>query len=158
MTWMISRKVQIFMQTFPIPTPSESQRASCEIAIRRLLKISESLQSTTSSLLDWLKVEHEVAEPSMKLQSPISMDSDSFIAEVKKLRGKKKPLSLAALRSLREEHANTFVPAQVLAAEAQALEQQVSDLVNEAYGLTAEEVRLMWETAPPRMPIAQPEL
>jgi hypothetical protein len=32
----------------------------------------------------------------------------------------------------------------------------VSDLVNEAYGLTPEEVALMWETAPPRMPLAAP--
>jgi hypothetical protein len=28
----------------------------------------------------------------------------------------------------------------------------VSDLVNEAYGLTPEEIRLMGEAAPPRMP------
>ena len=30
----------------------------------------------------------------------------------------------------------------------------LSDLVNEAYGLTPDEVRLMWATAPPRMPLA----
>ena len=59
---------------------------------------------------------------------------------MKKLRGKKKPLSLAALRSLREEHARTIVPAQTLAREAHGLEHQISDLVNAAYGLTPEEV------------------
>jgi hypothetical protein len=32
------------------------------------------------------------------------------------------------------------------------LERQLSDLVNEAYGLTPDEVALMWQTAPPRMP------
>src|SRR4051812_28822728 len=95
-----------------------------------------------------------IDKPSRKLQSPIVLDSQAFVDEVKKLRGKKKPLSLAALRSLREEHARTIVPAQALAAEARALEIQVSDLVNDAYGLTPDEVRLMWETAPPRMPIA----
>ena len=36
------------------------------------------------------------------------------------------------------------------------LENEVSNLVNEAYGLTPEEVALMWETAPPRMPITEP--
>jgi hypothetical protein len=56
------------------------------------------------------------------------------------------------LRSLRDEHALTIVPAQALASEARQLEQQVSDLVNAAYGLAADEVRLMWETAPQRMP------
>ncbi len=61
--------------------------------------------------------------------------------------GKKKPLSLAALRNLREEHARTIVPAQALAQEARGLERRVSDLVNQANGLTLEEVQLMWETA-----------
>jgi hypothetical protein len=36
--------------------------------------------------------------------------------------------------------------------EARRLEQRVAELVNAAYGLTAEEVALMWRTAPPRMP------
>jgi hypothetical protein len=75
---------------------------------------------------------------------------------VKKLRGKKKPLSLAGLRSLREEHERTIVPAQVIVHEARALEHEVSDLINDAYGLTPAEVELMWETAPPRMPISAP--
>jgi len=34
------------------------------------------------------------------------------------------------------------------AAEALKLERQLSELVNEAYGLTPDEVALMWETAP----------
>ncbi len=29
-------------------------------------------------------------------------------------------------------------------------------MVNEAYGLTPEEVALMWGTAPPRLPIPRP--
>ena len=36
--------------------------------------------------------------------------------------------------------------------EAASLERRLSDLVNEAYGLTAEDVDLLWKTAPPRMP------
>lgn len=32
------------------------------------------------------------------------------------------------------------------------LEEELSRAVNEAYGLTAEEVVLLWDTAPPRMP------
>lgn len=41
------------------------------------------------------------------------------------------------------------------------LEHQVADLVNQAYGLTPEDIDWMWRTAPPRMPIqrnTQPEL
>ena len=46
--------------------------------------------------------------------------------------------------------------ARALAAEALRLENEVSNLVNEAYALTPEEIALMWQTAPPRMPIPGP--
>jgi len=36
--------------------------------------------------------------------------------------------------------------------KAASLERKLSDLVNKAYGLTDEEVDLLWMTAPPRMP------
>ena len=68
------------------------------------------------------------------------MDSDALVAEVKKLRGKSKPLTAAALKALREEDAHTLAPARVLATEALTLERQLSNLVNAAYGLTPAEV------------------
>jgi len=34
-------------------------------------------------------------------------------------------------------------------------EHRLSDLVNQAYRLTEEEIDLMWRTAPPRMPISR---
>ena len=40
-----------------------------------------------------------------------------------------------------------------LAAETLTLERTLSDLVNQAYGLTPAEIDLMWQNAPPRMPI-----
>jgi hypothetical protein len=92
----------------------------------------------------------------MKLQSPFDLDSDALVAEVKTLRGRKHPLSAAGLKNLRDEHARTIEPAQKLAAEALVLEQKLSDLVNAAYGLTPDEVALMWESAPPRMPLGRP--
>jgi hypothetical protein len=59
------------------------------------------------------------------------------------------------LKHLREEHAKTITPAREKAAEALQLERQLGDLVNEAYGLTPEEVALMWKTASPRMPFGE---
>lgn len=50
----------------------------------------------------------------------------------------------------------TIAPARPLAAEALTLERTLSDLVNQAYGLTPAEIALMWQTAPPRMPIPPP--
>ena len=38
----------------------------------------------------------------------MELDSDAFVAEVRRIRGKKQPLSAAALKSLRDEHARTI--------------------------------------------------
>jgi hypothetical protein len=148
--------VAFLVERIPIASPTDDVRSQIESSARRLIDLATIRRTTRQDVLDWLKVEHDIVEPSTKLQSPIGLDSDALIAEVRKLRGKKKPLSLAGLRNLREEHERTIVPAQVLAREARGLEQQVSDIINAAYGLTPEEARLMWETAPPRMPISGP--
>jgi hypothetical protein len=44
-------------------------------------------------------------------------------------------------------------PARALAAETLTLERTLSDLVNQAYALIPAEIDLMWQTAPPRMPV-----
>ena len=82
---------------------------------------------------------------------------EGFVAEVQKLRGKRLSLSAAQAQALRAEHVKHVRPLQLLAAESRQLEARVSDLVNAAYGLTPEEVSLMWKTAPPRMPGSPPE-
>ena len=78
-----------------------------------------------------------------------------MLAEVKKARGKKNPLTIPGLKVLREEYARTLQPMRLLADQALKVEQQISDLVNQAYGLTPEEIDLMWKTAPPRMPVGR---
>ena len=66
-------------------------------------------------------------------------------------RGRKKQA-----KALRDEYTRTIDPAHALAAETLKLERALSDLVNEAYALTPAEIELMWQTAPPRMPVARP--
>jgi hypothetical protein len=75
---------------------------------------------------------------------------------VKRIRGKKQPLSSAGLHALRDEYTRTIEPAHALAAETLTLERTLKNLVNRAYGLTPAEIALMWQTAPPRMPIPPP--
>ena len=55
---------------------------------------------------------------------------------------------------MREEYVKTVRPIQAALREAERLEWRLNDLVNDAYSLTPDEVRLMWATAPPRMPLA----
>jgi len=144
------------MGELPIAEPSASIRASAESAVRRLIEITALQQQTHRTILDWLRMEYSIEKPTNKLQNLTALDSDGFVAEVKNNRGKKLPLTAAGLHALREEYQRTIEPSHGLAAEALKLECELSDLVNQAYGLTPEETALMWETAPPRMPIPKP--
>ena len=144
------------LESIPIAQPDDRTRFLTESAVRRIIEITASQQATRRTVLDWLRVEYEIEKPTLKLQSPVDLDSDAFVAEVKKVRGKKKPLTAAGLKALRDEYARSLEPARKLAAEAMKLEHEISDLVNAAYGLTPDEIALMWETAPPRMPISGP--
>jgi hypothetical protein len=56
------------------------------------------------------------------------------------------------LRDLKGGYVDMAEPVRQARTEAAALERRLSDLVNDAYGLTVEEVDLLWKTAPPRMP------
>jgi hypothetical protein len=98
-------------------------------------------------------LEFGIDKPSQKLQDVAHLDADGLAAEVKKVRGRSRPLSVAEVKRLKAEHAASVVQLQTLAAEAHTLETRVSDLVNAAYGLMPEEIDLMWATAPPRMPL-----
>ena len=78
------------------------------------------------------------------------------MAKVRRIQGKQQPLATAGVHALRDEYTRTIEPVRALAAETLTLERTLSDLVNQAYGLTPAEIALMWQTAPPRMPIPPP--
>jgi hypothetical protein len=143
------------MSELPIAEPTDAIRAGVMNHVDRLLAITASQHDTLRTLLDWLKVEHAIEKPTQRLQAFVALDSDGFVAEVRKIRGRKNSLSAAAVKSLRDEFTAIVEPAQALAREAESLEHAVSDLVNAAYGLTPDEIDLMWETAPPRMPVSR---
>ncbi len=69
---------------------------------------------------------------------------------MKRIQGKKLPLTAAGAYALRDEYTCTIEPARALAAEALTLDCTLSDLVNRACGLTPVEIELMWETVPAR--------
>ncbi len=74
--------------------------------------------------------------------------------EVRKRRSKTAGrLTPLALKELQRGYDTQLMPLQQSKAHAAALERKLSDLVNTAYGLTTEEVALLWATAPPRMPL-----
>jgi hypothetical protein len=68
---------------------------------RRLIQITSRQQQIQRTLLDWLRVEYGIAKPSNKLLALAELDFKDWVSEVKRIRGKKQPLSSAALHALR---------------------------------------------------------
>lgn len=149
--------VGFLMESLPIATPTDALRRKIEAGTSRLIEFAQTQYGMRKMILDWLRIEHNIEKASLKLQALTDLSSDEFIAEIKRIRGTKNPLSATAIKNLRDEYTQTIEPIRRQAAEALQFERQLSDLVNEAYGLTPEEVQLMWDTAPPRMPISQPQ-
>jgi hypothetical protein len=77
------------------------------------------------------------------------------VSEVRKRRPKGAArLTPHTVAELIDTHRRYADPERRRAAEMRVAERRISDLVNEAYRLTDEEIELLWRTAPPRMPIA----
>jgi hypothetical protein len=143
------------MVDLPIAQPTAELRADVENKVQRQLDLTRNLQQSMREILDWLRVEFGVEKPGNKLQDFATLSEDNFIDEVKK-RGSDR-LTPAGLRLLREQFTDYSRAIRATESERTQIEHQLSDLVNQAYGLTPEEINLMWHTAPPRMPTAPPK-
>jgi hypothetical protein len=147
------RLIYSFVETLPIAPPSDQTRAEVEPAVERLISLARDRREATRDILTWLRTEFGIETPGQKLEAFATLTPDGFLAEARKrrLRGASTltPREVSALRSTHAEYAPQI---HQLEREANALEQRLATLVNNAYGLTSEEVELMWETAPPRMP------
>jgi hypothetical protein len=144
------------MECLPIPRPTDAQREEVERLVSRLIDLKGGSTDGLRALLDWLQSEMGAGKVSQRLSNLVDLTADELVAEVKKLRAKRTGLGVADLKRLREEYAASVVPLQALAREAGELERRVSAVVDAAFGLTADEVKLVWDTAPPRMPTPRP--
>jgi hypothetical protein len=88
----------------------------------RLVELTSGQQQTQRTLLDWLRLEYGIEKPGNKLLALTEPDSNTWVSEVKHIRGKKHPLSSAGLHVLRDEYTRTLEPARALAAETLTLE------------------------------------
>lgn len=142
------------MEQLPIAQPSDEVRAKVEPAAQRLIELTSQRRESTQTMLDWLRLEFEIETPGQKLSEFWTIEKDAFLHEIKHRRPRSSArLTPAALRELQKTYDEYAPRIRDLNAESERLERRLSDLVNEAYGLTPEDVTLMWETAPPRMPV-----
>ena len=110
-------------------------------------------RGNATAVLQWLQVEFGLVGANRQLAEAHRLNVDEFVASVRAALPKRQKLSSADVARLRQEWTTTIAPARAAVAEILTLERRLSDLVNAAYGLTPEEVQLMWQTAPPRMPL-----
>ncbi|MGH6918066.1 MAG: Eco57I restriction-modification methylase domain-containing protein, partial [Geminicoccaceae bacterium] len=141
------------IERLSIAAPSDAARQECIELVDQLVNVRKQASETCTLLRDWYAAELGISKPSQALLEPFWLSSDDFVEQIRKARGVRKPLSAAGVQAVREDYANTVQPMQAVLREAEGLERRLSDLVNQAYGLTPDEVRLMWKTAPPRMPL-----
>ena len=121
----------------------------CLRFIPRLIDLTSCQQQTQRTLLDWVRVEYGIEKPSSKLLALTELDSNAWVSEIKRIRGKRQPLSSAGLQALRDEYTRTIQPARALAAETLTLERTLSDLVNQPHAYALRSCRLTAETHPP---------
>lgn len=137
----------------PIAEPDDAGRTLVSPVVDAVVNLTAETRGATAAVLDVLRVEYGIESAGHALDTFAGLGSDAFVAEVKKRRpGKGKPLSPTELRHLRtlfEDEA----PA-ILAKRAVILahERTIANAVHAAYGLTAADLALLRETAPPRMP------
>ena len=141
------------MEKLPIAAPSENVRSQVESAVQQLIALRKQNQASTRELLSWLAAEFGVTTPGQALEAFADLEEGPFIQQVRARRPKREArLSPAAVGELTRVYRQYVPPLRAGAAETARLEGRLAELVNAAYGLTPDEVALLWRTAPPRMP------
>jgi hypothetical protein len=147
------RYFNTFMELYPLPKQKAGDCAFLPL-LRELAVIQGDVHRSRSLLADWYRHSLGIDRTPTALRDPFQLNVDQFISAISKARGTKKaPLSAAEIGHIRDEYTRTVEPMAHRLVEALQHERTISDLVNAAYGLTPEEVALMWRTAPPRMPL-----
>lgn len=144
------------MEVVPIPPINGDDRGRAEDSTGALLNSTAAIRAADHALSDWLAHEIGLAKLPAALTEASRLDSDGFVAAVRAALPKRAGITPTRLAQLRAAFADTAEPARAARAAALGDERTLSDVVNRAYGLTREDVALMWRTAPPRMPLASP--
>jgi hypothetical protein len=141
-----------FVETYPVSPIGGNQAEEIERNVTRLSELVDATHGAERATFDWLRHRFNTEKPKGRLLSPVSLDSDNFITACTELLPRRQAPTATEIGELKREYRDTIEPARLLRGEIFLLEQRLSDIVNEAYGLTPDEVALMWRTAPPRMP------
>ncbi len=141
-------------ENLPIAQPTPTIRAEVEEIVSRLIEITKTNQTNSREVCKWIQSTHNIPKLGQKLENFSSFSKVAFIEAIRQRKPKTSgDLSPKGLKAVEEVYQEYAIPMQIDRAEATRLGHRLSDLVNQAYQLTPEEIALMWRTAPPRMPI-----
>lgn len=148
------RFIASFTERWPIPNFTSEHRDAIIPRVEALLELTCTIRQADQAMADWLLTQVGVPKITRPLLEASRLNADAFVAAVRSALPKRRSLSAAELKRLRDEHAATLAPIQEARLNGASHERALSDLVNAAYDLTPEEIALMWSTAPPRMPLS----
>ncbi len=144
------------MEVLPISEISRGTGCEVQEVVAAVLDQTRTVIAADRTLTDWLTVDFGVQRPTVMLAEASKLNADAFVAAVRAARPKKQGISPTELKKLRDAFAEIAEPARAARDQVLTHERRLSDIVNQAYGLTPEDIALMWRTAPPRMPIPPP--
>jgi TaqI-like C-terminal specificity domain len=140
------------MERLPIAQFEPAAKETAARLVGQMITETRSVRSATTSMTDWLRHTLGINKPSRALLDFDAATPDAFVTAVQNAVPRRRRLTASDIAELKREYDATIEPAKASRRTIFGLEQRVSDLVNAAYRLTAAEVALLWETAPPRMP------
>ncbi|MCG9886521.1 MAG: Eco57I restriction-modification methylase domain-containing protein [Cyanobacteria bacterium] len=144
------------MKNLPIAPPTETIRRETEDLASELIELTRANQEAQEEVINWLRFEFNLEKPGQKLSNLGQLNLDQFRAELRKRIPKTISVSPKQVKAIDLAYSDNIAPIHQRNAEILQRERRLSDLINQAYQLTPEEIELMWKTAPPRMPIAPP--
>lgn len=150
------RFMDSFIRPFPFAPVSPEDRNEAEERSAQLRIELDGVRRADVTIADWIAHTFDPKTIPPTLREASKLDSDGFVAAVRAALPKRQGLTPTQLRQLRDAFAESTEPARAARNELMAHERKLAAMVERAYGLTDEEVALMWRTAPPRMPLAPP--
>jgi hypothetical protein len=141
-----------FIESYPVAPLQGEVAAEAGLHIEELARLTEACQSTDGLVADWIRITFQPKKLKPLLLTSSRLSTDEFAAAIRDTLPKRQKLTMRDLEQIREQYGDVIEPARQFRAQIFDRERGLSDLVNQAYGLTPEEVDLMWRTAPPRMP------
>ncbi|MFH1469604.1 MAG: N-6 DNA methylase [Pseudomonadota bacterium] len=151
------RPFGVKMHSIPIALPSQEAHALTADIVPTVVAAVAANHSARRGMVDVLRLQYGVDKAGDALANFHRLDAEAFVREIVKRRsraaGKLRPAEITELRGLHEAESLPIIQREQTIMRA---ERTLSDLVNAAYGLTAEDIATLRDTAPVRMPPGLP--